>query len=338
MPSDTIPSPLDLQGDYQTAVWSFFRYEPSARAAIAASVLFGCATSGLAIRTYTLRLRYFSIFVLGGCFEVVGYVGRIFSAYESPNWKIPPFVVQGVFLLVAPALCAASMYMALDHIVRQFDARHLSLKRASPVTLVFVSGDIVALVLQAVGASVITCGTLHYLSLGTSVTLAGLAFQIASLAAFISTAGFFHYRMTRTRNDRVQRRPAGLARQMAVLYTASVLIFIRSVFRFAEYADGNDGFLMRNEVYLYLLDGLLMLIVMTLYIVYPPRQIVMAPVSDSQASCAGSRTLHALSATPTPTSTSTSTSPASSLSPGKNADMDSRNWGKDAREVEGSEA
>lgn len=54
-------------------------------------------------------------------------------------------------------------------------------------------------------------------------------------------------------------------RQMYALYTASALIMIRSIFRVVEYVQGNNGFLLRREVFLYLFDALLMLIVMVIF-------------------------------------------------------------------------
>ena len=46
---------------------------------------------------------------------------------------------------------------------------------------------------------------------------------------------------------------------MSVLYVASGLIFVRSLFRLIEYIEGNDGVLLSSEVYLYIFDALLML-------------------------------------------------------------------------------
>lgn len=59
---------------------------------------------------------------------------------------------------------------------------------------------------------------------------------------------------------------------MYMLYGTSLLIFIRSVFRVIEYAEGNAGFIMRHEVFLYLFDSVLMIGVMVvLNVVYPGK-------------------------------------------------------------------
>jgi hypothetical protein len=60
---------------------------------------------------------------------------------------------------------------------------------------------------------------------------------------------------------------------MVALYTSSILILIRSVFRVVEYIQGEDGYLLSKEVYLYALDAALMVVVMVLFNVFHPSQI-----------------------------------------------------------------
>lgn len=60
---------------------------------------------------------------------------------------------------------------------------------------------------------------------------------------------------------------------MYMLYIASGLIMIRSVFRVVEYLQGNNGYLLRHEVYLYIFDALFMLVVMCLFNLVHPAQV-----------------------------------------------------------------
>lgn len=53
---------------------------------------------------------------------------------------------------------------------------------------------------------------------------------------------------------------------IVTLSTCSVLIFIRSIVRLIEYLQGNDGYVISHEVFLYTLDGLLMWITMLIFI------------------------------------------------------------------------
>ncbi|KAL0562782.1 envelope glycoprotein, partial [Marasmius crinis-equi] len=58
------------------------------------------------------------------------------------------------------------------------------------------------------------------------------------------------------------------------LYAASLLIMIRSVFRLVEYTQGNDGYLLRNEVWLYIFDAVLMSIAIIIFNYYHPSKAI----------------------------------------------------------------
>jgi hypothetical protein len=60
---------------------------------------------------------------------------------------------------------------------------------------------------------------------------------------------------------------------MAVLYLTSALIMVRSVFRMIEYAQGHNGALISKEIYAYMLDALLMIVVAAILTVHHPSAI-----------------------------------------------------------------
>ena len=81
----------------------------------------------------------------------MGYIGRIISSYETPNWNLVPYTWQALLLLLAPAFFSASIYMTLGRIILMVDGEGLALLSRRYLTKVFVTGDIVFLVLQAIG-------------------------------------------------------------------------------------------------------------------------------------------------------------------------------------------
>lgn len=83
--------------------------------------------------------------------EWVGYIGRILSSRESPNWSMGPYIQQTLLLLLAPALFAASVYMMLGRIVTLVDAEHLCIVRRKWLTKFFVCGDVLSFTVQAAG-------------------------------------------------------------------------------------------------------------------------------------------------------------------------------------------
>lgn len=57
---------------------------------------------------------------------------------------------------------------------------------------------------------------------------------------------------------------------MISLYIVSILIFVRSIVRMVEYAQGFSGYILSREWYLYIFDALLMWLAMvTLNVIHP---------------------------------------------------------------------
>lgn len=85
--------------------------------------------------------------------ECIGYVGRILSSRQSPNWTKGPFIIQSLFILIAPALVAASIYMILARIIVAVDGEKHSLIKRKWLTKIFVTSDVVSFLVLAGGTS-----------------------------------------------------------------------------------------------------------------------------------------------------------------------------------------
>lgn len=208
--------------------------------------------------------------------QVVGYCGRIWS-HSDPN-AIGGFVMQAILILVAPALYAASIYMILGRLIRAVHSEHLSVVPLRWMTKIFVTGDIVSFLLQAGGGGIQAAGTLELFELGEKIIIVGLFVQITVFGFFLVTAVTFHLRQKRSLKDYYDAPGAGAddshpaiipwARHLMVLYAASALIMVRSIFRVIEYLQGNGGYLISHEVFLYVFDALLMAAVMAVFLVF----------------------------------------------------------------------
>lgn len=66
--------------------------------------------------------------------------------------KLMPYVLQSTFLLVAPAVFAASVYMVLGRVIRNLHAETPSIVHVRWLTKIFVCDDIISFVVQAGGA------------------------------------------------------------------------------------------------------------------------------------------------------------------------------------------
>lgn len=104
-----------------------------------------------------------------------------------------------ICLTIGPVFFAAAIYLTLSRIIVHFSPSH-TLSRFSPktISLTFITCDMVALVLQAVGGGFANeASDVAGRDKGTWVMVAGLAFQVASLLAFILVAAEFAWNVRR---------------------------------------------------------------------------------------------------------------------------------------------
>lgn len=77
---------------------------------------------------------------------------RIYAIHQYPDTTKPPYIINVLFPLVAPALYAASIYMALGRILIITGGESYSLVPTKWLTKIFVFGDVASFVLVGIGA------------------------------------------------------------------------------------------------------------------------------------------------------------------------------------------
>ncbi|PGH00592.1 hypothetical protein GX51_05691 [Blastomyces parvus] len=246
--------------------FQLYRYIPSLPAAIISVVVFAFLTTAHTWRLLSTRAFYFTAFTVGGLFETIGYCGRIWGHYDK--FSIGGFVIQAILILVAPALFAASIYMILARLIRTLRAEHLSLIPVQWVTKIFVTGDVLSFSLQAGGGGIQSGGSLKLFEMGEKIIVAGLFTQIVIFGFFVLTTVLFHRRLVRAPTPTLTQGVIPWKRHIFVLYASSTIILVRSVFRVVEYLQGNGGYLISHEVFLYIFDMLLMVAVMGIFLVW----------------------------------------------------------------------
>ncbi|KAK3401716.1 RTA1 like protein-domain-containing protein [Sordaria brevicollis] len=255
--------------------FEFFKYDPSLAANAVFTALFGITAIGHTFLLVKNRTWYFIPFVLGCLFEAVGYIGRIIAAGETPNWTLTPYIIQSLLILLGPALYAASIYMILARLIRMLEAEAYSVVRVNWLTKIFVLGDVLSFMAQGAGGGLLaTAKSAKDQDQGNNVVLAGLGIQVAFFGLFIITTILFHLRIAANPTAKSYSVTVPWRQFLWALYTTSSLIMIRSLFRMVEYAMGWDSVLLKKEVYLLVLDGLLMVIVSVTFLWYHPSKIL----------------------------------------------------------------
>jgi hypothetical protein len=203
--------------------------------------------------------------------QTIGYCGRIWGHFDRISTG--GFVVQAIPILVAPALYAASIYMILGRLIRTIRAEHLSLIPAKWVTRIFVTGDIVAFSLQAGGGGIQSAGTLELFKTGEKVIVTGLFVQIVIFGFFVVTSVLFHNRLSQNSTPVTVQGAVPWRRHLWALYSTSAIILVRSIFRVIEYLQGNGGYLISHEIFLYVFDSILMAGVMVIFLIWYVEQL-----------------------------------------------------------------
>lgn len=202
--------------------------------------------------------------------EACGYYCRAWSTADTH--KILPFVLQGLLILAAPPLLAATIYMTFGRIVRNLKGETCSLISPKWFTTVFVLGDVICLASQLAGSVLRASDDVATNQRGSHVVLGGLILQVGIFCLFAILTSSFHIRFRRI------EAPLGLpwARYMVVLYTLSVVFIARNLVRIVEFLQGGDGYITTHESMLYIFDGTFMLLAVILLLVIHPGQLFKA--------------------------------------------------------------
>ncbi|KAG9099444.1 hypothetical protein FS749_001251 [Ceratobasidium sp. UAMH 11750] len=235
-----------------------FPYDASIPAAILFTVLFGLTLLvhfGQAIRG---RCRYLIPLLIATALETAGYVFR-YLAIKMPTQEWPSILSQ-IFIIVAPAFLAANEYMIFGRIMAYVGSEH-GLVRPTIITKLFVGADILTILTQAAGGSMLNGDNMSSLRIGRLILIGGLAAQVGTFAIFMVLAVAFDIRT---------RRPLGSDMKvihplMWALYASGILIIIRSIYRTIEFsqihftADDETGYVVDHEWLFYVFDSLLVL-------------------------------------------------------------------------------
>lgn len=123
-----------------------------------------------------------------------------------------------------------------------------SISRLPPKLLywIFIPCDLVSLILQAAGGSISSvASTLDRVQLGVHITLAGLSFQVVTLAAFVGL--FVDYLIAVRRSESRSLVTKNMKIFLSFMFLSIVLIFMRCAYRIAELKDGYTGKIFKEE-------------------------------------------------------------------------------------------
>ncbi|TQN69831.1 Protein RTM1 [Colletotrichum shisoi] len=170
---------------------------------------------------------------------------------------------------------AATIYMSLGRIIIALDLRRHTPISPRLTAFFYVVVDIGCFVTQVFGAVMPASGDPNGIKMAKTLTVSGLIVQLAVITPFLLSCWHSH-RCAQREASVLKATRAGIQWRKYYLMTYAVasLMFARSLIRGIEYLQGEDGFVMTHEIFLYLFDAVPMVVIMALYLWIHPGRLV----------------------------------------------------------------
>ncbi|RDW67569.1 protein RTA1 [Coleophoma cylindrospora] len=249
-----------------TILW---HYVPNMPLAIVFTILFCLVSVAHAWKMFVTKTWFCIPFLIGGIFEVIGYISR--AAATNATGSLIPYIFQAIFILLAPVCFAASLYMVYSRVVRAVHGDSFSLISPRWATVVFVSGDWTCLNIQSSGSGLLVHP--KQVAIGTYIIVAGLALQVLMFVVFMFCCLNFNSRFRAHVAESGATSDVPWQACLNMLYSTSLAILVRNIYRVVEYIMGKDSYLQNTEWPTYVFDAALMFLVMIGFFIWYPSQL-----------------------------------------------------------------
>lgn len=250
-----------------------YGYTPSFALALLADIIFLIFFLVHSWQVIRHRSWYFVTFSVGLLFEIIGYIARTLSAKVNP-YNLIFFILQYFFIVTAPVFLAAGIYTILSALIHRL-GREYSLLHPKLVLWIFITSDVIATITQISGAALIGVreSNREDPTTANNILLGGLAYQVFAIGVFIILSAIFIFRA----RDKI--RQGRLYTFVGAFAAATLLIYLRTVFRLAETAEGLGGNLSTREVYFGVLEFAPVVLAVLLLSIWHPGRCVGSKIS-----------------------------------------------------------
>ncbi|KAH6689925.1 RTA1 like protein-domain-containing protein [Leptodontidium sp. MPI-SDFR-AT-0119] len=252
---------------------NYFDYEPSLPAAIVFAVLYTIPCIVTVYQYFALKCWFWIFMVIAALMEAIGYIARIISV-RMPT-EMVPYSIQFLCVFLAPAVIAASCYMAMGQVVlhvtplrlRTFKTLWVTPRWMTPI---FVGYDVLAFV-QILGGVQVTSDNPQTVLNAFKIMKVGLAIQLLCFGLFLVIAIRFHFV---SRSFRQNWPDSKWTKFLWAVNVSAILIFIRSIYCMIEFNQGEHGHLITHEWCFYVFEATVMLPCIVLFNIFHPAHYV----------------------------------------------------------------
>jgi len=286
--------------DVNPKTGTFYGYFVDAHIAITFLVLFSITGAIHVGQSIYHRVWWIApTFALCAAVEVLGWVGRYWS---SQNYAaLSPYFMEICCTIIAPSFLAAGLFFSLGNIVN-YSGTHYSRFSPRVFSIVFVTCDVVSLVVQAAGGGIASIAFQNgkNASGGSNVMVGGIIFQMFAITLYVITAAEF---LTRYLLDKPIRAPAVTddnkessitlgqrpampphIKQMLVgMIIATVFLYIRCIYRTIELLGGWGGPIIQNQTLFDTLDGMPIIVCLVTLNIFNPGRLLFRRTREGEA-------------------------------------------------------
>ena len=263
----------------EVARQSFFNGEtPHIASGIAYTVVFSFLTviTGT-ISIWSHQWWFLCSWGIGLLLEVVGYSGRIW--YTLNDTSRSAYVMELVCITVAPCFLMAGIYNIFAQLVLVYGTQYSYLKPKLYSTI-FIICDVLSIFIQGAGGGISSGSRVNSVSTGSNVMIVGLAFQVATMSVFQLLWYSFIVKIIKEKKQfgdsnfnpnfsHVRLRKYSNCFFVAISVSV-LLIYVRSIYRLIETAEGWSSKIATKEIYFDILEGLMISLAGLIMCIFSP--------------------------------------------------------------------
>lgn len=197
------------------------------------------------------------------------------QAHKTPNIA-GPFIMQNILILGCAPLLAATVYMTLGRYIRVFQLKDHIIIPPRLMTVLFVTVDLRCFVTQVMGSAAPASGDPKGVALGKTLIISGLIAHLAALGLFlvITLISDLMARTSASHGFKLGAVHQLAPRYFQVTYCVAGAMLLRSLVRGIEYLQGDGGFVISHEAFVYVFDGVPMVFVAAVYFFVHPGKLI----------------------------------------------------------------
>ncbi|KAF8525398.1 RTA1 like protein-domain-containing protein [Gautieria morchelliformis] len=212
---------------------------------------------------------------IGGYGEALGFLLRVFIGQPKLRTSLGFYIAMDLFIVLSPALFLTFNYILYGRLICLAVGRAHSFIRPERVATMFVLSNAFTFMLQGSGGSLRV--QQDTAALGRDVFLIGTIAQGLWYAIYDVLLALSHRSILKTAKATNQPRDEPWWRIFHLIYFSSLFIIIRSIYRVAETAEGQGGYLMTHEWCFLAFDSIPLAIGIAVYIFWWPGNYLPAP-------------------------------------------------------------